>query len=149
MRRALLTMVQSVRIHMWRLRGQAALAVAANKKEGWRARLAEATGAARRIEREGAPWGDPFIRMLRAGVVTVEGDAARAAVLYDDAARSADDVHMSFVATVARRSRGLQMGGGEGRSLVEAADAWMRARSVKSPERMAATVAPWISWPGG
>ncbi len=149
MRRALLTMVQSVRIHLWRLRGQAALALAANKKEGWKALLAEAATAARRIERERAPWGDPFIRMLRAGVATLEGDAARAAVLYDDAARSADGVHMSFVATVARRSRGLLMGGGEGRGLVEAADAWMRARAVKSPERMAATVAPWISWPAG
>jgi hypothetical protein len=148
MRRALLTMVQNIRIHLWRMRGQTALALALAAKVPSAAHLADAAAAARRIEREEAPWGVPFSRMLRAGIAGAEGDRARAATLYDEAARGADEAQMAFIAAVARRCRGLQLGGSEGRKLVEDADGWMRGVGVKSPERMAATVAPWVSWPG-
>jgi tetratricopeptide (TPR) repeat protein len=145
MRRALLTMVQSVRIHLWRMRGQTALAVAAQDRTRLSERLADAATAARRIEREQAPWGDPFAGMLRAGVAALQGNADRAASLYGEAAHAADVADMAFVGAVARRCRGLQLGGDEGRKLVEDADGWMRNVTVKAPERMAATVAPWAS----
>jgi hypothetical protein len=143
MRRALLMMVQNVRIHLWRLRGQTTLAAASAHSSGRAARLEEVTTAAVRIERERASWGLPFARMLRAGIASAQGDNERASALYDDAARAADGEGMAFVATVGRRCRGLLVGGGEGSALVGEADAWMRSCGVVSPARMAATVAPW------
>ena len=68
MRRALLTMVQNVRIHLWRLRGQTTLALAAASTKDRGARLGEVARAARRIESERAPWATPFARMLHAGI---------------------------------------------------------------------------------
>ena len=143
MQRALLTMVQTVRIHLWRLDGQTALAVAANAPGDRGPLLAHVAAAARRIERERASWGLPFARLLRAGAAAAEGETGRASALYDEAARAADEGEMAFVAAVARRSRGLLLGGEEGRTLVLDADAWMRRAHVRSPERMSATVAPW------
>ena len=150
MRRALLTMVQTVRIHLWRLRGQSTLAAAAAAAQGEKdasersALLAEVAHAADRVERERAAWGLAFAKMLRAGIAEVRKETHRAIALYGEAARAADETEMAFVAAVARRSRGLLMGGDDGRALVHDADAWMRRVGVRSPARMAATVAPWV-----
>ena len=147
MRRALLTMVQSVRLHLWRMRGQTTLALAAASEADRPARLADVANAARQIERERAPWGNPFARMLRAGIAATQGDTARATALYAEAAREADAAEMALVAAVSRRCQGLQSGGDEGRKLVDDAEKWMRSVTVKSPERLAATVAPWAGSP--
>ena len=145
MRRALLTTVQTVRIHLWRLRGETALALAAARPTDRAALLGEATRAARRIDREKTVWGAAFARLILAGIADLRGEAARSAALYDDAARSADAVEMAFVAAVARRSRGLVLGGEEGKALVAGAEAWMQRATVKVPDKMAATVAPWVA----
>ncbi len=149
MRRALLTMVQTVRIHLWRLRGGTALAAAAASPAARSAGLAEAAYAARKIERERAAWGVPFARMLRAGIASLVSsggsDASQAVALYGEAARAADEVDMAFVAAVARRCEGLAVGGEAGRALVEDAEGWMRRATVKVPAKMAATLAPWIA----
>jgi hypothetical protein len=145
MQKALLTRVQNVRIHLWRMRGQAALAAVAGDGKEASARLEEAADAAHHIEREQAEWGVPFARLLRAGIAGVRGETARAIALYDEAARGADAERMALVAAVARRCRGALAGGEEGVALVEGADSWMTELSVKSPERLAATVAPWAA----
>jgi hypothetical protein len=146
MQRALLTMVQTVRVHLWRLRGQTTLAAAALADGREKAvLLRQASAAARRIERERASWARPFGEILQAGIAALHGETERAIALYGDAARTAEEAEMAFVAAVARRCRGLLLGGDEGRALVEGADAWMARVAVRSPSRMAATVAPWIA----
>jgi serine/threonine protein kinase len=149
---ALLTMVQTVRIHLWRLRGQTTLALAAHVARAATERsalLAQVVLAADRVERERAPWGLAFAKMLRAGIAGVRNETDRAIALYDEAARAADETEMAFVAAVARRSRGLVMGGDAGRTLVLEAEAWMTRVAVRSPARLAATVAPWVPDGGG
>jgi hypothetical protein len=49
---------------------------------------------------------------------------------------------MGLHEVVARRARGLVVGGGEGRALVEAADGWLAEQGVKVPARFAAMIAP-------
>jgi hypothetical protein len=49
---------------------------------------------------------------------------------------------MALWAAVTRRQLGRLVGGDEGAALIAAADAFMRARSVYEPERVAATLAP-------
>jgi hypothetical protein len=145
MRRALLmTTVQSVRIHLWRMRAQATLAIAVGQTSDRAARLAEVGDAARRIERERTGWGAPFAKMLRAGIAGAEQKVEPAAALYEEAAQAADAAQMALVAAVARRCRGLLLGGDEGKKLVSEAEAWMRKMTVRSPERFAATIAPWV-----
>ena len=148
MRRALLTMVQTVRIHLWRMRGQTALACAVSQVSERKELLRDAENAARRIEREQAPWGTAFSRLLRAGIADVGGARDGAVALYAEAARLADESHMALVREVARRCLGMRMAGDEGRGLERDADAWMRGMTVKSPEDLARTIAPWVG-PGG
>jgi hypothetical protein len=146
MQRALLTMVQTVRVHLWRLRGQTTLAAAARATGRERTvLLGEASAAARRIERERASWARPFGGLLQAGVAALHGDTDRAIALYAEAARTAEEAEMAFVAAVAHRCRGFLLGGDEGRALGGGADAWMKRVGVRSPSRMAATVAPWAA----
>jgi hypothetical protein len=52
---------------------------------------------------------------------------------------------MGLFAAAARRRLGLLRGGDEGRTLIERADTWMRAQSVRNPPRMAACLAPGFS----
>jgi hypothetical protein len=40
------------------------------------------------------------------------------------------------------RSRGELVGGHQGRSLIDEADAWMRAHAITDPQRMARTLSP-------
>jgi hypothetical protein len=138
-------MIQSVRIHLWRMRAQATLALAVKGESRRAARLAEVGVAVRRIEREKADWATGIARILRAGIAGAEGKIDRAVALYAEAASAADEAEMALVAVVARRCQGLQLGGDEGETLVEGADAWMRKMTVKSPERFARTVAPWMN----
>ena len=49
---------------------------------------------------------------------------------------------MLLYAVSARRQRGRLLGGDEGRSLVESADASLAAQLVRNPERMAGMLVP-------
>jgi eukaryotic-like serine/threonine-protein kinase len=49
---------------------------------------------------------------------------------------------MGLFAASARRQLGESRGGDEGRVLIEQADAWMRAQSIRNPARMATCLAP-------
>ena len=49
---------------------------------------------------------------------------------------------MALHAACARRRLGELTGGDEGRTLIAAANEWMRGQEIKNPERMAAVIAP-------
>jgi hypothetical protein len=142
-RAAFLTVVQTVRIHLWRLRGTAALGTAATVPARRSECIAEAEHAARRIERERAPWGDVHATMLRAGVAELRGEADVVVERLESAARAADGAEMQLVAAVARRSLAGRRGGDEGKRLAQESDAWMSRETVKDAGRLARIVAPW------
>ncbi|HEX9101138.1 MAG TPA: hypothetical protein VF997_02985, partial [Polyangia bacterium] len=60
----------------------------------------------------------------------------------DDAARGFDAADMALWAAVARWQLGRLVAGDEGAALVAAAEALLRAQSVRDPARVAATLAP-------
>jgi serine/threonine protein kinase len=135
--------VQSLRILSWHMRGRAALAVAAQGDE--RGALLRAVEAdAQRIARERMPWATPLATMLRAGVLRVRGDESSAASLLRDATSSFERVDMALHANVARRALGALLGGAEGETLVDTADAWFQEQSVKRPDGFMAMLAPGL-----
>ncbi|WP_437532454.1 protein kinase [Sorangium sp. So ce726] len=137
---------QYYRVLIHHLRASAALEAAARDGVGdarlGRALLRRAARDARRLSREGAPWVAPMAMSLRAAIAAQRGQAASALSLLAAAAAAFDERGMALFAACARRRRGQLLGGDEGRSLVQAADAWMAGQGVRNPARMAAIFAP-------
>jgi hypothetical protein len=139
--RSLLPMtVQAVRINAWHARARSAIAAAeiSSATDG----LHLAARDARRIEREQMPWSTPLATLLRAGAAHVGGRREEAAVLLGAAASAFAAADMSLHAAASRRCLGKLLAGDEGRTLVEGAEAWMRAEMITNPARMTATLAP-------
>ncbi|HEX6834951.1 MAG TPA: hypothetical protein VF334_00185, partial [Polyangia bacterium] len=133
LKKSLLLMIQLTRIEAVHLYGRAALAAGD---------LGEAARAAKKLAREKMAWSAPLAALLAAGVARTGGDLAQARTSLDEAARGFDAADMALWEAVARRQLGLLVGGDEGAALVAAADAFLRAQSVRDPGRVAATLAP-------
>jgi hypothetical protein len=101
---------------------------------------------ARAILGERTKWGDPLALLLQACAAAARGETERALGRLAAAETGFAAADMALYVAAVRRRRGELIGGGAGRSLVEAADAWMRAQSIKNPERMTAMLAPG-RWP--
>jgi hypothetical protein len=144
LKRSRLLAVQLLRAESLSLRARSKLAVAAASggRAGNAALLRAAELDAARIEREAAPWTAPLAAAVRAGVAIQWGNASRAMALYGDAERGFAQADMALHAAVARRRRGEILAGEEGRALVAETEAWMAGQSIKSPERVAAMLAP-------
>jgi len=139
---SLLLRVQHIDVVMRHLRARCALAAAAGGGAGAASLLAAAGREARAIERERMAWSDPLARLVLAGIAAVRGDPATTAAALAAAAEGFDAAGMGLYAAAARRRHGQVQGGDEGRARVAAADAWMSARDVRRPARMAAMLAP-------
>jgi hypothetical protein len=133
--------MQVARVWSHQLHGRAALATASTSRDA-KALVRSAERSAAAIDDERAGWGEPLAAQLRAGVAARRRDAAGAARHLRDAARGFDAAGMALFAAAARRRLGEVLGGEEGRALVEAASAWMRAQGVADPERITAMLAP-------
>ncbi|MDP3220341.1 MAG: ATP-binding protein, partial [Deltaproteobacteria bacterium] len=105
-------------------------------------RLREARSDAERLEGERTPWSDALALLVRAGVAAREGERGRELISLDAAARGFDGAAMAMHAAVARRQRGLLLGGVTGSALVTEAEQWMTAQRVARPEGIAALLAP-------
>jgi hypothetical protein len=138
--RSHLLRAQQVRIFMLHLRGCCALAAAAEGP----ALLAAAERDARALWREKVGWARALAQLLFAGAAARRGDLGRAAELLSKGAERCDAEGMRLFAAAARRRLGELRGGEEGRSLVEKADAWMRAQQVARPQRMTALLVPGV-----
>jgi hypothetical protein len=144
LRRSLLLRVQSLRLWLRQTRARAALALAAHDA-GARAKLLEAARAEMRaIERERTPWGAGMASLVSGLALGLEGDAERAAAKLDDAAARLDATNMVVYAAAARRARGMLAGRDTGAAAVRDAEAFMRGRGVREPERFAALLAPGV-----
>jgi tetratricopeptide (TPR) repeat protein len=148
LRRSLLTLVQSVRIHVAAMRGRTALAHAETSEAMRGSLLASAAKDARRIERERMPWSAGCATLLRAGVANMRGRNAEALALLSSAVEQFIGADMALHAAVTRmRLSGLQVRTAprQAEANRRAALAWMTAQSVKDPDRIAATIAPGLA----
>jgi hypothetical protein len=132
--------VQLVRIQSLFCRARSALAVASERSDD--ALLGAAARDARAIERERMPWAQPQAKLVQAAVARIRGDEARAASLLRDAAAGFERAGMALYAAAARRRLGMLVGGDEGRTMREAAEARLAAEGVAAPARLVATLAP-------
>jgi hypothetical protein len=146
LRRSLILRAQLARVEMGYLRARCALAraVAGEHEAAWLAQAARDAGV---LRSEATGWGDALAGLVEAGLAATRGDRSRALALVDRAEAGCDAAQMGLCAAAARRRRGELLGGEAGHALVESADAWMRQRDIRSPERMTALLAPgrW-SW---
>jgi hypothetical protein len=138
--RSLLPHVQQARIDARQSRARSALAVAAGSGRPGPL-LREAARDARRLARERVVWADAWALLIRAGVACIKGDTDAAVKLLPAAAATFDRAGMCICAA-ARRRLGQLLGGAEGRTLVEQAEACIAAKGVKDPARMAAMYTP-------
>jgi hypothetical protein len=144
LKRSRLLVVQLLRFESLSLRARSRVAVAASATDSARRLklLRAAEGDARRIDRERVGWAHPLTAIIRAGIADVQQDHGLARRLLHDAERGFQEADMALHLAVARRRRGELLGGGDGRSLVGEADAWMAGQGIKNPERFAAMLAP-------
>lgn len=143
--RSLLLRVQYSSIEALDRRARSALCAAADAPAADRgARLCEAERDARRIEREGTPWGDALALLVRAGAAAARGEVDAASRLLITAEQALMALDMALHAASARRQRGLLMGGEDGRRLVTDADTWMTGQRIRNPARMAAMLCPGV-----
>jgi len=140
---SLLLRIQQVQADVIQHAGRCAVAMAAASADpSPLLRLAEKS--ARRLDHQQLPWTSALAQLIKAGVAAVRGDAGRAGGLLADAAKRFETEDMGLFAASARRQLGQLRGGDEGRELIEQADAWMRAQSIRNPSRMASCLAPGV-----
>jgi hypothetical protein len=96
------------------------------------------------IGREGPPPAAPYAAMIRASVLHQQGRSDDAIRLVREAVLGFTAADMALHAQVARRQLGTLVGGDEGRTLVETADAWMTEQAIVDPARLTAMLAPGL-----
>jgi eukaryotic-like serine/threonine-protein kinase len=140
---ALLHKVSFARTIMWDLRARAAVCTALEAATTEQRRLfAVAEKDAQRIAGEKMPWSRPLGKLIRACIAARRGDTDAAAALFEQTAREFEAADMLLHAHATRRRLGTMVKGDAGRTMVVAADAWMTAQKIQSPERMTAMLAP-------
>jgi hypothetical protein len=138
-RQSRLVHVQYLRVTLLDLRARTALA-AARAGDDTEQRLRDASRAARRLEREGAPWALALAQMTDAGVAAARRDLGTAAALLRAAADAFTSCDMEMHAAVAiRRLEDIAADGGSRR---QAADAWFQRERVRDPAAFVRVLAP-------
>ncbi len=138
--RTFLKHLELVGVEARSFRGRCAVALAHG--EAATAMLQDAERMARDMEKRKLEYGVALAALLRAGIAQRRGQHDAAVALLERAEREFGETGMRLHQCVARRQRGIVLGGEEGAELVTAADEWMRAQSIVRPDRMARLVAP-------
>ena len=146
LRRSMLLRIQAVRVESLYLRARSAIAAWGDEppEEVRRRLLKTAARDAERLQQEGAMWAAALGALVEAGVDTMRDDPGAAVARLAAAEASFRDLGMRLHATVALRRRGQLLTGREGERLVQEADTWMTAQSIRNPSRMAAMLAPGV-----
>jgi eukaryotic-like serine/threonine-protein kinase len=148
MKAALSLHVQFTNVSMLDLRGRSALAAideGTAPPDESRRLLGEAERAARLMERERTDWGHALAELLRAGIEMRRGNKDAALRRLRSADQRLGAVDMRFHRFVAQWRLGELIGGDEGRDLIAASEAFMRAEGVREPDRLAYVYAPWTA----
>jgi hypothetical protein len=139
LKRTLLRSIVSTRIDAYQLRGRAALAVVA---AGDRSKLAVVSDVVKVMRRERLAWSQAFAQTYEGAVAAWRGDRARALSLLESGERAAASVSMGAYLAAFRRTRGTYLGGEEGQTLIDAADAWAAAQGARNPVRLTRSYGP-------
>jgi serine/threonine protein kinase len=142
--RSFLSRVQNVRLRIWLARARCALASVAAGAGDRDATLRLVRRMSRKIVAEESPWGPPSAALLGASVAKAEGDRALAVRLLRAAKAGFDAEGLELDAAVASHCLGTLLTGDEGTALIERARRWMRAQTVKRPDRFVAMIAPGL-----
>jgi hypothetical protein len=142
--KSMLFRLQMIRIELHEACARCALALATTAKNA-RPLLRCVERHVNRLEREKRPWSSAYACFLQAGIALRRGQHIRSSELLRESAGRFDACNMRLNAIIARRCLGRIIGGPEGRSLVDEADAWMRAQGIQNPGRWAAMYAPGLA----
>ncbi len=104
--------------------------------------LREAERRARALARPRLPLASAYSAQLGAGIALARGRHDRALALYGEAAQAFEAIDMHLHAAASRRRQGELLGGEQGHDLVLASITAMEDQRVRSPERLAAMLAP-------
>lgn len=142
LKRAYLFRIAIIRAIMLDLRARAQVAVAAGDPTD-RARLVKAALAdAAALDRTPFAAAGPLARIVRAGVAMVREDPETALTWLGQAIPALEAADMNLHVMAARRRRGIQIGGDEGRAEIRSADQWMAGQGIVNPECMTAMMTP-------
>jgi serine/threonine protein kinase len=145
LRRSFLLRIQNVRIEFRYLRARCALGAAFDAETPVHRRPALRRAARRdvgRLARENAPWAAALADLVAAAADTADGRPGEALRRLQRAESAFMTLHMPLHGAVASRLRGVLTAGDDGRVLVQKADAWMDAQTIRHPARFAAMLAP-------
>jgi hypothetical protein len=142
LRRSLLMRVQYVRIESFVYRAFAALALASVSAAERKRLLRVALSDAAAVEREQTPWATALAGLIRSGVAALEEGTEASLRLLVSAESNLRSADMPLFAAAAKRRQGQVIGGDEGRGLIAAADNWMAAQGIASPQTMAGMLVP-------
>ena len=140
--RSMLLMVQLTRLEATHLRARTALALSRRRPSERKALCRAVEQDAGRMRKEHMAWSDPLASLLRAGVAATQGDVGLAELSLREAVKGLESADMALYAAAARWQRGRLLGGDEGKSLVAAAETWMRDQGIVNGPRMVAMLAP-------
>jgi tetratricopeptide (TPR) repeat protein len=138
---SMLLRIQLIRIQARLYRGRAALAAAAESRDG-EALLGIAIRDALAVEREGMPWAAPHAALLAAGVAAVRKREEEVVPLLRDAAKSFGASGMRLHEAIAQRHLGRYLGGSAGQALVRVSETWLASESIRNAERISRMLAP-------
>jgi tetratricopeptide (TPR) repeat protein len=147
MKRSLLLNIQLIRILQTFVRGGAALgSLEGLSGDPWNARWSVARQAATTLDGERMVWSRPLAALLWAGIARARGDFGDAERHLRHAIDHASQADMVVHAEAARRALGVLLRDAgrveEGTKAIEDADAALRARGVRVPERYVRMLIP-------
>jgi serine/threonine protein kinase len=123
-------------------RGRAAVASVETTPARRRVRLAEARRITHQLERERMTWTAPLAAIVAAAEANARGDTAFAIESLRLAAERAQAADMSLYAAAARYQLGALVGGDQGRTLRQRAEALMHSQEIRVPARFAGMLVP-------
>jgi hypothetical protein len=145
LKRSVLLRIQNVRIESYYLRARCALGASiapATRPDQGRALRRAAWQDFGRLARENSPWAAAMADLVGAATALADGHHDSALSRLRAAEEAFGALDMPLYGAVAKRRRGALIGGSDGRMLVQEADAWMTAQTIRNPARLTAMIAP-------
>jgi hypothetical protein len=148
--KSLLTHIGRLRCEYRHLLGRVALArgALAPDASGRAHAIQTARKMAKILRKQKLPLASLFALLLECGAANLEDRRERTIDLLKKTIARLEETETLLYAAAARRQLGILLGGEEGQTLVEAADAWMAAQGVMRPDRMTAMLVPGWAYPG-
>jgi tetratricopeptide (TPR) repeat protein len=143
LRKSLMLQSVAARIPALYLRVQVAIASLERGPQHAAVRIAEARGLAKRLEAECDPLATVMASLAHAMANRAAGDVPGAVASLRRAIERAAATGTGLFLVPARHRLGLLLGGDEGRAMVAAAEAELRAQGVRNPVKWVRVYLPW------